>query len=313
VQRQPGDVTLAWTFMGDTCADVPSVKGVRVSIPGEALANDGYYPCQSAGFAGIELHDFHGGAYAYTVTAYGYANETLFVGGGNFVIDGDVRVNVDLTPVGGKTSYAYINWSFPPSSGVSNPSCAQAGVRYVDARIDGGSWTRLDCAAGELSTSGVKTPLLDPGTHTLELVAVDQYDYPYYRVQGSLTTFASRPVSVEYRLQWAVGGAAVRWELKDGGLVKTCAQAGVQSVAIDFQDAQGNFVYGDGGDVHACDAAPILYNFLKPGTYRVYLRGTGPNGVNFLSNAASPFTFTVTAGVFAGPGDADTVQMFRAY
>ena len=311
VPAQPGDVTIAWTFMGAYCSEAPEVKSVRVSIPGEALANDGVYPCSANGFSGIELHDFYPGRYGFTVTAFGYSGERLYEGGGSFVIDGDVRVNVDLTPLGGPTSYAHLYWSFPRTDGIDNPTCAQAGIRYVDAKLDDADWVRLDCAAGQ-GASGVKTPLVAPGTHSLKLVAVDVDGYAYYSLATTLVTEASRPVAAQYQLKWAVGGAAVRWDLKDGSLAKTCATAGVQSVTINFQDAQGNLVYGATGDTHACDAAPILYNFLQPGTYKVFLKGTGSGGVVYLSDAASPPLVTIVAGQFAGPADAGTVTLLRA-
>ena len=306
----PGDVTFSWTFFGERCSDVPGVKGVHIDIPGEALVNDGFFPCQSDGFSGIVLHDFYPGEYTYTITAYDYSDEPLFKGAGSFYIDGDVRESVDLTPMGGLSSFAYLTWTFPVTNGVPNPSCAQAGIRFVDVRIDDGEWGRIDCSAGQTG-GGVKTPLLDPGLHSITLVAVDETGYAYYRLQSSLRTQAGNPINETYALKWAVGGAAVRWDLKDGSLSKTCAQAGVQKVAINFEDENGVLIYGRDGDVHDCDSAPILYNFLQPGTYRVYLKGTGSGGVTYLSNAQNPPTVTIVAGEFAGPQDAGTVVLYK--
>src|SRR5687767_12200967 len=87
----PGDVSLAWTFAGLTCFDVPEVRAVVVTVPGEVLANDGVYPCQANGVPGIVLRDFYPGHYTFTVEALGYSNERLFIGGGSFTVDGSVH------------------------------------------------------------------------------------------------------------------------------------------------------------------------------------------------------------------------------
>jgi hypothetical protein len=310
IHAYPGNVTLSWSFAGMDCGDVPDIQSVVVQIPGEYLDNDGVYPCSVNGYPGIELHDFAPGSYSFTVDAWSYSNERLFAGSGTFFVDGDLRVSIDLTPVGAPTSYAYLAWRFPSGPNGSDPGCYAAGVTSVDVRIDGGPVSRYPCSAG-MSMPGAQTMYLDPGVHRIDITAVDASGYAVYRFRGNLETFSGSPISAEYNLQWAVGGVSVKWQLIDGASVKSCSQAGVQNVTVNFQDSAGRMVYGSAGDSQACDSAPILYNFLAPGTYKVFLSGTGA-GADYLSNAQAPQVVTVNEGVFPSEAQAVAVAMYRA-
>jgi hypothetical protein len=292
----PGDITFLWSFSGSTsgrCADVLDVKSVRITIPGEVLPNDGLFPCNTFGVDGIVLHDFRPGAYNYTVEALGYSGQVLHKGSGSVTVNGNVRVNITLTPNSSSSSYAYVSWSFPANSTSQNPNCTQAGVASVDVRIDGGEWTRLDCSQG-MSDPGVRTPSLVPGRHTLELIGLGSGGQPSYYAKGQLDTQSGSPVSVSYRL-WAVGGMALRWALFDGTVTRTCSQAGVTGVSIHLRDeATGEFVHGNVGDSQPCEGAPVIYRYLKPGSYRVFIYGTGSGGI-YTNENDSPLTLTVTA------------------
>lgn len=306
----PGDVTFTWSFGGLDCSQMPDVRGVRVSIPGETLLNDGYFACQTDGYPGITLADFVPGAYTYTLEAYDYRNTILFYGAGSFHVNGDVRVTTDLTPYGAPSSYAYISWYFPPNEVAQVPSCAQAKVGYVDVRIDDGDWERFDCALG-FEQPGIQTAFLEPGVHRIEMVALDStWLYPTHSFIGTLTTSANAPVASDYQLQWEVGGASIAWELRDSHGALSCGQAGISWVAVHLMDEQGNWIYGSTGDVHGCTSAPIVYNYLAPGTYRVYLEASGPDGYYFLSNDAAPPVLTVQAGVFPTAGGALEIAMY---
>src|SRR4051812_25573716 len=65
--RTPGDVTFLWSFGGNTCAMVPAIANVKITVSGQTLQNDGIYPCSTNGTAGIVLNDFKGGLYSYTI------------------------------------------------------------------------------------------------------------------------------------------------------------------------------------------------------------------------------------------------------
>jgi hypothetical protein len=306
VPANPGDVTFHWTFASQLCNEVPEVKSVYIHIPGETLQNDGVYPCTAGGFAGIVLFGFEGGSYTYTVEALDYSNEAVFTAGGSFQVDGNVRVNVDLTPLGSPASYAYLSWDFPANSDSNFPNCEMAGVAYVDVSIDGARSVRYACNQG-FGMGQVQTPYLSAGTHSIELTAKSEDDYPYYSYRGSLQTYAGSPISAEYSLKWAVGGVALRWSFSGG---QSCTGAGVQTMTLNFEDSAGNLVYGPTGDVQACDSAPIVYNYLLPGSYRVYIQGTGPGGT-FLSDTRYPVTVTVRAGQFVTEANAVTVPLYK--
>lgn len=306
----PGNVTVSWSFAGQTCSDIPQIKSLAITIPGEALQNDGLYPCTAAGYPGITLHDFAPGTYSFTIQALSYSNETMYTGSGTFVVNGDTRVNIDLTPVGGPTSYAYLTWRFPPNQSFNNPTCAQAGITTVEASIDGAPYTPLDCLDGQTSP-GVMTPMMEPGMHSISLLAKSANDYVYYRFDGNLQTFNGSPVSGDYAMNWAVGGAALAWSITNGQVAQTCAQAGISNVGINFRDTSGNLLYGVSGDTQPCNALSVTYSFLPPGTYQVFIWGTGSNQAFYTSNEAAPPTITVSAGVFPDGSNPLNVQVFR--
>lgn len=295
---QPGDVTFLWTITNGRCADYPEVKNIQISIPGETLYNGGIYACNTAGVDGIVLHDFAAGYYTYTIKALSYTNEVLYTGSGDFTVNGSVRESVDLTPNG--KSYALISWYFPPNSSSSNPSCSQAYVTSVKASIDGGEWVTLNCQDG-MTNGGVPSPYLNPGTHTLQLVAYGRDSagrdgMPLYNSQGTFTTTSGSPTSQNFRF-YEVGGISVRWDLWDGYQYRNCTEAGLTGMIINLRDkVTGELVYGTAGDPQACTGAPILYQFLKPGSYDVYIRGMIGSTVAY-TNEASPTTVTVSAFV----------------
>lgn len=293
---QPGDVTFLWTIANGRCADAPEVKSIQISIPGETLYNGGVYACNTNNVDGIVLHDFAAKNYSYTLKALSYSGEVLYMGSGNFTVNGNVRVNVDLTPNG--QSYALISWYFPPNSSSSNPSCSQAYVTSIKASIDGGEWVTLNCQDGTTG-GGVPSPYLSPGTHTLQLVAYGRDTsgrdgMPLYNSQGTFTTTSGSPTSQSFRF-YEVGGMSLRWDLLDGSTYRTCAQAGVTGVLINMQNrTTGEWVYGTAGDSQSCTGAPILYQFLKPGTYDVYIHGLSGSAVTY-DNDSTPLSVTVRA------------------
>ena len=306
----PGDVKFLWSFEGGTCFDVPDVKTVVVNIPGETLQNDGAYPCSIDNVPGIVLHDFAPGTYSFTIDAFDYGDQRIFVGSGTFTVDGDVKVNIDLAAVGGATSYAYLTWNFPGNQASQHPTCSQAGVSFVDVSIDGAGWERFKCQDG-FTMPGVTTPYLNAGLHDISLVAVNADGYDYYRFDGMLQTFAGRSVSAEYSLMWAVGGTAISWQLTNGSVAQTCGQAGITTVYVNFEDANGNLVYGEDWDPQNCSGTPVLYSYLKPGTYKVYLDGVGSGSARYESNFDNAPTVTVQPGVFPNGSNPKVVQMFK--
>jgi hypothetical protein len=304
-----GDVTFSWTFAGLQCSSVPQVASVHIRIPGEVLQNDGVFPCSTSGFSGITLRDFSPGTYDSSIDALSYSNTVLYTASSHFTVDGNIQVNIDLAPVGSGSSYAYLMWTFPPNAASQNPNCDQAGDAYVDVTIDQGATLRYSCADG-MTAPGAQTPFLNPGPHHIELIGVDSTNYPYYRASGNLTTTSGTPISASYQLGWNVGGVSIAWQLIDG-FAETCAQAGVQTVTVNFRDSAGNLVYGPNGDPQPCTGAPILYNAIVQGNYQMLLVGTGPGGT-FRSNVQNPPTVTIVAGAFVdGQSTPLTIPMYR--
>ncbi len=291
-----GDVGFTWTFAGLGCAAVPQVASVRIRIPGEVLHNDGVFPCSTNGYSGILLLDFAPGPYVFTIDGMDYTGRVLYSAGGSFSVDGSTSVSTDLSPVGGQNSYAYLMWTFPPNSSSQNPTCEQAAADHVDIRIDQGAPERASCSQGFVQP-GFQTGLLTPGAHQIELVGMDPSDYPYYRYVGTLQIVSGSPVSASYRFDWNIGGVSVSWQLLNGSMSQTCAQAGVQTISINFQDSSGALIYGTAGDPQPCTGAPILYNALLPGTYRVFVQGAGAGGT-YRSNNQNPPIINIVAGQF---------------
>ncbi|MBN1203880.1 MAG: hypothetical protein JXB05_03015 [Myxococcaceae bacterium] len=300
----PGDVTFLWTFAGLRCNEARDVYGVNITIPGEQLHNNGQYPCSANDVDGITLHDFAPGSYSYTLEAVDFRNQVLFEASGTFVINGDRTVTVDLMPTGDPASYAYLNWTFP-----GGRSCAAAGVTTVDVTIDEVSKT-FNCADGQLA-SGVQSPLLAPGEHFIEFIARTASGQPLYYFNGDLVTKAYDPVSATYGL-YAVGGASISWKFFDGSVLFDCNQMEPNlQIGVNFQDTiTGAWVYGVVGDWHTCSDKPILYSYLRPGTYKVSLYAKTSNGVEYRSNPNID-PILVQAHEFPGPEGALEVVLSR--
>jgi hypothetical protein len=113
---------------------------------------------------------------------------------------------------------------------------------------------------------------------------------------------------------YAVGGAALSWLFSDGAVTFDCNAldpAGTMQVGLNFQDVNtGQWVYGALGDWHLCHTKPIVYSFLRPGTYKVSLYAKTASGAEYrnLSNMAP---VTVQTHVFPGPNQSLQVTMYR--
>jgi hypothetical protein len=96
----PGDVEMLWHFTdGNTCSTlINMVAEMQVTIPGEAIQNNGAFPCNVGGTDGIQLRDFVPGTYSYSVSALASDGTVLYSAAGTFVVDGDVQVDVLLMP-----------------------------------------------------------------------------------------------------------------------------------------------------------------------------------------------------------------------
>jgi hypothetical protein len=308
--RYPGDVRMNWNFDGATCAQMRDIQGVDIDIGGEILANDGRYPCQANGFDGIVLHDFRPGTYAFTATAVDYGGAPRFSYQGSFTVDGNTAVNINFSSgQTGATSFAYVNWLFPTEAGSGYPTCQQAGVAYVDARVDDGQWVRFGCNEGSQGNS-VSTPDLAPGQHYLEVVAMDGYERPLYYYGGGFTTQVGIPASVTANT-YIIGGAAVGWQLYESRVALSCGQAGVSEVGLNFQDTHtGEWVYGADGQWFSCNDSPAVFEFLRPGEYFVSFRASGTGG-RYYESPSDLSPIRVYGHDFPGASDARPAPLYR--
>jgi hypothetical protein len=297
-----GNVQFTWSFPGGlTCTSLPQISSIAVTIPGEALENNGVYPCMTNGYPGIVLHDFVPGTYGFTIQALDSFGTALYSASGSFNIDGDVVVSVNLLPTS-SLSYAYLFWSFPANSTSLNPTCAQAGVDVVDVIIDQSPALRYACSDGQ-QQGGVLSPGVSVGSHQITLLASDQsLGYPYYRIDAGLQTVSGTTVGRSYPLQWAVGGVSVQWMFSGGN----CSLA--PDVYVNFRDSSGHLFYPGAGIHEFCvdGLAPLRarpYDFLPPGSYSLILQGSGAG--YFYSNTPYPAVI-ITAGYFSGSQTIDS-------
>ncbi len=64
------------------------------------------------------------------------------------------------------------------------------------------------------------------------------HDDGYYYFDGGMTTQVGGSVQ-SYDLKW-FGGAKISWTIYDGPTQRTCAQAGIETVYVNFKDSSGN-------------------------------------------------------------------------
>jgi hypothetical protein len=291
----PGNITFGWTFGGQPCSAVPSIANVKVTILGEVLQNNGVYACNTGGFDGILLSNFVGGTYSWTVDGMDSNSTVLYTASGTVNVDGDVNVNVDLTPVGGATTFAFLTWTFPPLASKSNPACLDVGAVNVDVSIDNGAATAVQCSNGQ-TTQGWQTPFLDAGTHTISLSAVDATGTPLYQANGTFQTFATQASAQGFGFQWAVGGLSVSWTWKSSS--ESCTAAGVSNLSVQLYDSSNAPHFTGAGASVSCDAGTTTFTNIPPGTYSLLVTGATDGGTTFSTTTNPAPTVSVQAGVF---------------
>jgi hypothetical protein len=283
----PGDVTIALTFDG-AAACPAGIQTVRLTIPGEPLADDGVMLCS----AQIVLRDQQPGPYDLTVDALDAAGTVVSSGAARYAVSGDVTVGIDLaTP----SAPAFLKWTFP-----GGQTCAQAGITTVGLSVDGDfGWEEVPCEKGE-SAQGFQE-LLTPGTHRLALSARDAVGFEFF---GARTQVAAATEPQTIALEWTAGSVGLRWSLARNGVSTTCEAAGVSQVAVSFEDALG--MAGE-PTVLDCSAGLAGVTFTMPaGRYTARVQATGPGGEPYASAAVQ---VDCNGGVFAEPGDGPLLEV----
>jgi hypothetical protein len=136
-----------------------------------------------------------------------------------------------------------------------------------------------------------------PGDYAFTIEGLSYAGDILYRADGTFTVNGN--VSVRVDLLANIGGVSIAWQLINGGVIQSCAQANVSFVNVNFRNAAGQLVYPS-GDSEQCGGAPILYNFLLPGRYQIILSATSndPLPTTYLSDRTNPPTVTIVAGAF---------------
>jgi hypothetical protein len=226
-------------------------------------------------------------------------------GGGTTGGGGTCGCHMDAGVDAGTVEHA-LSWSFPVVSNA--PTCGDE-LAQVVLTIDGVA-VNHECGAG-LWPSRVTLPTLSAGQHTLEIDAVDSSGRAWASHVGTLSISSTNSSYDTIEVPWIVGSAAVRWSFYScDGLqaYASCSQAGVDTVAINFEDSSGAWLYADAHNYpldqdYSCDATngSTVMRAVTPGQYDLWVGAYGPRGTD-ISYAESPDSsmtpISVQAGVF---------------
>lgn len=317
--RNAGDITLVWSFNGQSCLFVPQVASVRVTIPGATLQNNGVYPCMTNGVAGVTLLNFRGGNYDVTVEGLDASGRAIYTATNRVTVDGSISVSMTLLATQAATGTALVSWVLP-----NNLACAQTGdvagnrpVARVRVLVDNQDVTTVDCAQGNATAANPSAAItinnLAGGVqHQIDLLAQDSTGFTYLRAVGALNINLGGATSNQYQLQWVVGSLPIRWTLVNQGVTYTCQQAGVTSVYLNFRNQQTTrYVYVDAsGNPTSGQQVPCVnptsslqgtfFPYFEAGSYEVYIQApvAGTNGAYSSTRGTVP-VLQVQAGVFA--------------
>ncbi len=321
---RPGHISLTWNFDGRTCLEVPEVKWVRVILPGERLENDGYFPCNTAGIDGIKLLNFQPGSYNFTVDGVDANNKTIYTASGTLAVNGDISVPVKLTRVGARERMQ-LYWTF----GKGKRACEVAGVDEVWVRFGNQEPVTRPCRATDTSSGvpveGVAISAIDAGTYPVELQGVSLVPrndgtgvvdrQVWYAVTLNLPVVAGAANNFNVNLDDV---AAIVTYIPKFGDGKTCATAGVDTIAITLLDKAGQQIGAQA--IFACSGvenAGITWDYLPAaddfdmqsqvwtGSYTVQLEAWDTP----YSNHHVLYTGKLTAPVYAGSQNTLTVTM----
>ncbi|MBS2028988.1 MAG: hypothetical protein JST54_13890 [Deltaproteobacteria bacterium] len=252
--QQPGNLTVFWAFPNNiNCAEA-GVDHVQVTIPGEALDNNGYYPCSTSGSQGIVLTNFGPGTYPVTVNALDSNDNPLYVGSNTAFIDGDQSVTVALAQTYSSNATLQLRWGFLDAQN-NQLSCATAGVSNVQITINNFAPSVVPCSQGGVQGSSVGP--LNAGSYTVVLDGLDANGNAIYST--TQTMVVSAPITQVTSYLAPLYGS---WDLSyNFANAASCAAAGVTEVSLSVTDGNGNEISGQ-----------------NPGTTR-YPCGDQPNNV----------------------------------
>ena len=319
-------LTVSWTFANGGSCDGAGIDQVRITIPGEPLAQS-VFDCR---LGQVQFTDFYPGSYSVTVDALDATIPNpptpLWTGTASVDLRGSDGVSVVMQPVSNQNAVTYLSWTIDPATGDANqiPRCGP-GQRLdkVAIFVDNQASGTYDCAQG-IAGGVVISPYVTAGPHQIDLVAFgSQEGVTAYAESGPLQiTFATGQASSQTApLHWNVGGLQVGWapyaSVSDwsNDIRQTCAQAGITDLVLGFSPQGQSFSLGA-----ACNASVILDNVYS-GTWTPYIDACGAGTVPGTCTATTalyqedptrvnPPTVTVQPGAFFNSGQPTAFQVF---
>lgn len=226
----PGNVNVTWSFSDGTACGTNGVDHVRITIPGESLANGGVYPCTVAGTPGIQLQDFAAGSYSYSISAEDSVGRQLYGASGSFNVNGDVTVAALLQPLAAPGNVNF-TWTFSDGN-----TCSQLGgfVDHIRISIPGEALDNAGIYPCELAgAQGIQLQNFAPGTYQFTITAETSGSVALYGVSGSFVVNGdvSVPVVLSPVNNAQPGNLIVYWSFPSN---MTCATAGADHVVINI-------------------------------------------------------------------------------
>lgn len=272
------DLTLNWTFAGQTCA-AAGVDHVQVDIQGETL-NPNVFACVNPGQTlntGAYLGRYLLGNYNLTLTGLDAQGRILYqavsvvtvrAGGSVLALDAPAAQTS-----GTGSGSATLRYNF------AGKTCAAANVTLVHISVDGAvlvdanNNADLPCSQG--GVDGISVAPLSPGGHVVDIAGLVNGQVAYALQGIQVTVTAGQDASVTPSLPAAApttGSAELHWSFVNG---MTCAQAQVDTVHVFFDPAADGSGGVDAGSV-PCSAAGVdgaTFDGLSPGNHTVSITG----------------------------------------
>jgi len=290
-----GNITLRWSFAGETDCVYAGVDDVVVTIEGNGEHFDAVIRCPDGGGTFKNFTEGH-----YTVTLEGLdveGNVAYAVTENAFVNGGDVENMglVDLLPLGPLPPQAgsmAVDWSFMYPQDSPTLDCGFAGVEYVRIIVSDSYHAvvfdqNIRCVDGPATIDN-----FDPGFYTVELYGIGSYRGSSVELYGTLQPFSvdiaagqitviDQPIAL-YRYADEFSDIQVNWSF---GGNNSCSAVGITQVTIDITRAGAS--QPEASVTVNCGDEPQLFSTFVPADYRVEVRAAN-NWYGYLDLGVPP-------------------------
>jgi hypothetical protein len=185
VAQTTGDVTLHWTFNGQTCSQA-GVTTMHVSADNQVITTDSNsadIPCSSNGTDGTTIGPFPAGSHSFDLVGFdsgGHAKFALNSFSATVVAGQNAVVTPDLKAAAPTTASADLTWTF------DGKSCSAAGVSQVQIFVDpdangNGGVNAGTIACNSMGTDGGSVDGLTQGNHSFAIYGIDSTSHLRYR------------------------------------------------------------------------------------------------------------------------------------